>query len=125
MSSIYRRKDGLYVAQFVDQYGKQKYLYARKHKDVMAKLDKALEAQEEGLKKGADKITLSEYLADWLSATESTVSESSYALRKLYANKHIAASIGHVRLPTVNYRVCRPNAGSSDTSIVLRVRHTS
>ena len=98
MSSIYRRKDGLYVAQFVDQYGKQKYLYARKRKDVKAKLDKALEAQEEGLKQGADKITLSEYLADWLSATESMVSESSFALRKLYANKHIAPSIGHVKL---------------------------
>ncbi len=29
MSSIYRRNDGLYVAQFVDDNGKQKYLYAR------------------------------------------------------------------------------------------------
>ena len=95
MSSIYRRKDGLYVAQFVDENGKQKYLYARKRKDVKAKLVAALEAQEQGLKQGADKITLSEFLADWLSATESTVSESSYALRKLYANKHIATSIGH------------------------------
>jgi hypothetical protein len=27
MSSIYRRNDGLYVAQFVDENGKQKYLY--------------------------------------------------------------------------------------------------
>jgi hypothetical protein len=77
MSSIYRRNDGLYVAQFVDQYGKQKYLYARKRKDVKAKLAAAMEAQEQGLKRGADKLTLSEYLADWLSATESTVSESS------------------------------------------------
>src|SRR4028119_1949113 len=56
-----------------------------------------MEAQEQGVKRGADKLTLSEYLADWLSATESTVSESSYALRRLYANKHITPAIGHVK----------------------------
>jgi integrase len=50
------------------------------------------------LKQGADKITLSEYLSDWLSATESTVSESSYSLRKLYANKHISPALGHIKL---------------------------
>ncbi len=98
MSSIYRRNDGLYVAQFVDENGKQKYLYARKRKDVKAKLAAALQAQEQGLKQGADKITLSGYLADWLLATESTVSESSHALRKLYANKHISPALGHVKL---------------------------
>lgn len=98
MSSIYRRNDGLYVAQFVDENGKQEYLYARKRKDVKAKLAAALEAQEQGLKQGADKITLSGYLADWLSSTESTVSESNYALRKLYANKHISPALGHIKL---------------------------
>lgn len=98
MPSIYQRKDKRWVAQFVDQYGKDKYLYASKRKDVKAKLAATLEAQEQGLKQGADKITLSEYLSDWLSATESTVSESSFALRKLYANKHIAPSIGHIKL---------------------------
>ncbi len=64
MSSIYRRNDGLYVAQFVDENGKQKYLYARKRKDVKTKLAAALEAQEQGLRQGADKITLAEYLAN-------------------------------------------------------------
>jgi hypothetical protein len=38
MSSIYRRNEGLYIAQFVEENGKQKYLYARKRKDVKAKL---------------------------------------------------------------------------------------
>ena len=93
MTSIYQRKDKRWVAQFVDQYGKVKYLYASKRKDVKEKLAAALEAQEQGLKQGADKITLSEYLSDWLSATESTVSESSYSLRKLYANKHISPAL--------------------------------
>ncbi len=64
MSSIYRRNGGLYVAQFVDENGKQKYLYARKRKDVKTKLAAALEAQEQGLRQGADKITLAEYLAN-------------------------------------------------------------
>jgi integrase len=98
MSSIYRRNEGLYIAQFVEENGKQKYLYARKRKDVKAKLAAALEAQEQGLKQGADKITLSKYLAYWLSSTESTVSESSYALRKLYASKHISPALGHIKL---------------------------
>jgi integrase len=98
MPSIYKRNDGRWVAQFVDQYGKNKYLYASKRKDVKAKLDKALEAQEQDLKQGADTITLSEYLEDWLSATQGTVTESSYALRKLYARKHIAPALGHVKL---------------------------
>ena len=98
MASIYKRNDGRWVAQFVDAYGKDKYLYAHRRKDVKSKLDAALEAQTAGLKQGADKLTLSEYLADWLSATESTVSESSYALRKLYARKHISPALGHVKL---------------------------
>ncbi len=98
MSSIYRRNDGLYVAQFVDENGKQKYLYARKRKEVKAKLGAALEAQAEGLKQGADKVTLSEYLEDWLGATTGTVAESSHALRRLYARKHISPALGHVKL---------------------------
>ena len=98
MPSIYRRKDGLYVAQYLDSTGKQKYLYARKRKDAKAKLAKALEDQEQGLKPDADKLTLGDYLEDWLSATEGTIAESSHALRKLYGRKHIAAALGHIKL---------------------------
>ena len=102
MASIYKRKDGRWVAQFVDQYGKNKYLYASKPKDVKAKLDKALEDQKEGLKKGADTITLSDYLEDWLRATKGTVAESSHDLRKLYARKHIAPVLGHIKLSNLD-----------------------
>lgn len=98
MASIYQRKDKRWVAQFVDAHGKNKYLYAAKRKDVKAKLDKVLEDQKQGLKQGADKLTLSDYLADWLSATTGTVAESSHDLRKLYALKHIAPALGHVML---------------------------
>ena len=98
MTSIYQRKDKRWVAQYTDAGGKQKYLYAAKRKDVKAKLDKALGDQKQGLKQTADKLTLSEYLEDWLSATMGTVSESSHDLRKLYARKHIAPALGHVRL---------------------------
>lgn len=102
MASIYKRKDGRWVAQYTDAAGKQKYLYASKRKEVKAKLDKVLESQKEGLKQGADKLTLSDYLSDWLAATESTVSESSYALRKLYALKHISPALGHVKLSNLD-----------------------
>jgi integrase len=98
MTSIYRRKDKRWVAQYADAAGKQKYLYAAKRKDVKAKLDKALEDHKQGLKQDADKLTLSEYLEDWLSATTGTVAESSHALRKLYARKHIAPVLGHIKL---------------------------
>ena len=98
MTSIYRRKDKRWVAQYTDATGKQKYLYASKRKEVKAKLDKVLEDQKQGLKQGADKLTLSEYLEDWLSATTGTVAESSHALRKLYARKHVAPALGHVKL---------------------------
>jgi hypothetical protein len=83
MTSIYQRKDKRWVAQYTDVTGKQKYLYAAKRKDVKAKLDKALEDQKQGLKQNADKLTLSEYLEDWLSATTGTVAESSHD-RRLY-----------------------------------------
>ena len=98
MTSIYRRKDKRWVAQYADATGKQKYLYAAKRKDVKAKLDKALEDHKQGLKQDADKLTVSEYLEDWLSATTGTVAESSHALRKLYARKHIAPVLGHIKL---------------------------
>jgi site-specific recombinase XerC len=98
MTSIYQRKDKRWVAQYTDASGKQKYLYAAKRKDVKAKLDKTLEDRKQGLKLGADKPTLSEYPEDWLSATTGTVAESSHALRKLYARKHIAPALGLVKL---------------------------
>jgi integrase len=98
MASIYQRKDKRWVAQYTDAGGRQKYLYAAKRKEVKAKLDKALEAQKEGLKLGAEKLTLSEYLENWLSATAGTVSESSCALRKLYVRRHIAPVLGHIKL---------------------------
>lgn len=98
MTSIYQRKDKRWVAQYTDATGKQKYLYAAKRKDVKAKLEKALEDQKAGLKDGADKLTLGDYLEDWLSATTGTVAASSHDLRKLYARKHVAPALGHVKL---------------------------
>lgn len=96
MTSIYQRKDKRWVAQYTDASGGQKYLYAGKRKDVKAKLDRVLEDQKQGLKN--HKLTLSEYLEDWLNATTGTVAESSHDLRKLYARKHIAPALGHVKV---------------------------
>jgi hypothetical protein len=49
MPNIYQRKDERWFAQYLIATGKEKYLYASKRKNVKAKLDKALEAQTDGL----------------------------------------------------------------------------
>lgn len=77
MASSYQRRDKRWVAQYTDAIGKQKCFHPGKHKEVKAKLDGVLEDQKQGLKDGADKLTLSEYLEDWFSATTRTVAKSS------------------------------------------------
>ena len=102
MASIYQRNDGRWVAQYVTATGKAKYIYATKRKDVKAKLEKVLEAQAVGLLEDTEKLTVGQHLSDWLTATKSTVSESSYSLRVLYARKHISPALGYIKLRELN-----------------------
>jgi integrase len=99
MASTYKRNDGRWVAQYADATGKQRYLYGAKRKEVKQKLEDVLRAQADGLIEDGERLTLGEYLTDWLAATESTVSEGSYLLRVLFAKKHVCADdIANIKL---------------------------
>ena len=59
--SIYQRKDGLWVGQYVAQ-GKKRYVYGKTRKDVAQRLAKTVADCEQGIVFDAGNITLDIYL---------------------------------------------------------------
>src|SRR5215208_8011183 len=100
--SIYRRKDGRWVGQYLvytPEGPKYRYLYGKTRQVVAEKLTKAMAQRDSGLAFETGKLTVAEYMNKWL--TES----ARYRLRpKTYKDYsgltrlHIVPALGHIRL---------------------------
>jgi integrase len=100
--SIYRRKDGRWVGQYLvytEDGVKCRYIYAKTRKEVAEKLAKAVADRDGGLVFDAGKMTLGEYLDGWLSdSVRGTVRVSTYERHEQIVRLHIKPSLGRVGL---------------------------
>lgn len=83
--SIYRRKDGKYVAQYrIETIAgrKTKYLYAKTEKEAKQRLRAALaEVDANGIIPDAGKLTVGSYLDQWLEGIQPTIKDSGWKRR--------------------------------------------
>jgi len=103
--SIYRRKNGTWAAQYTvwtAEGRKRRSVSGKTRAEVSRKLTEAMADRDDGLLYDAGKLTIGEYLDDWLAdAVKGTVKETTYANYAYITHKHISPTLGHVKLKTL------------------------
>ena len=99
--SIYKRKDGLWVAQYtayVETGKKIKYIYGKTRKEVAAKLASAIAERDSGIIFDCGSLSVERYLDRWLDSVEDTVKERTWQRHEEVVRLHLKPSVGKVRL---------------------------
>lgn len=99
--SIYKRKDGLWVAQYKVE-GKTKYIYRKTRKEVSAALAKAIADRDSGMVFDAGNITVGKYLDKWMDSIQDTLRERTVERHEMVVRVHLKPTIGHVKLDKLN-----------------------
>lgn len=101
-----QRKDGTYMARFVDRYGKRKTFYGKNISELKRKLNKERYQSEYGFYGSGSEITLNEWFEEFLKLyKEGIVKETTlYRIRQTYAVcKRGELGMMKLRNITVNY----------------------
>jgi integrase len=97
--SIYRRKDGRWVAEITLEDGSRKPLYGKTRKEVADKLTTALQEQKQGILATGPQQKLKDYLEHWLeNVHKPTVRLSTYQRYRTTLDRHILPELGHIPL---------------------------
>jgi integrase len=95
--SVYKRKDGLWVAQY-EVGGKRRYLYGKTKKAVTDRLREKMTSRVANLAPEAEKMRLAEFLNRWLPSVEGTVRQSTYTRHEEVVRLHLKPSIGGIEI---------------------------
>ena len=100
--SIYKRKHSRWVGQYLTHTvdgSKYRYIYGKTREEVAEKLAKAIADRDGGLVFDAGKMTLGEYLEEWLSeSVRDLVRVSTYERHEAIVRLHIKPHLGRVGL---------------------------
>jgi integrase len=103
--SIYQRKDGRWVGQYLVHTAKgpkYRYIYGKTRAEVAAKLTKAMADRDGGIVFDAGTLRLGDYLDRWLSdSVRDTVRENTYIRYEGIVRLHIKPSLGSVKLKSL------------------------
>jgi integrase len=101
--SVFRRKDGRYVAQVRLENGKKKQRYFQTQKEANAARRKMLHEKEQGTLPVGPQQTLKTYLDQWLEQVHKpTIRIGSYNAYRIMLDKHIIPALGHIPLQRLN-----------------------
>ena len=95
--SVYRRKDGRWVAQYRDARGKVQYVYRKSRGEAKKALRAALADRDEGYVP-ADKLTVGLYVEGWMEDRRDTVSARTWRVQDSMVRNRVNPYIGDVRL---------------------------
>ena len=99
--SIYRRKDGRWVAQY-EVGGKRRYIYGKTRKEVATKLTKAMAERDAGMVFDAGSLRLGDYLDGWLDSIKDTLRRRTWIRHEEVVRLHLKPSLGIMKLDRVN-----------------------
>ena len=103
--SIYRRKDGRWVGQYLvytAEGPKYRYLYGKTRQAVAGKLTRAMADRDGGLVFDAGNLTVGEYLERWLEdSVKGTVRASTVERHEINIRVHLTPALGRVKLKTL------------------------
>jgi integrase len=126
--SIYRRKDGMWVAQYTIG-DKRRYLYGKTKAEVTEKLTKAMADRDSGLVFDAGKMTVGEYLDRWLDSIRDTLRRRTWTRHEEVVRLHLKPSLGGIRLDRVNalqiQSLYRTKLDSGLSPRTVRIIHTT
>ena len=95
--SVYRRKDGRWVAQYRDARDKIRYIYRKSKGEARKALREALKDRDDGYVP-ADKLTVGMYLEEWMSERKNTVSGRTWRVQESMLRGRVKPHIGDSRL---------------------------
>jgi len=101
--SIYKRKDGSWVAQYRDG-SKKRYLYGKNRKAVADRLREVQKTLSAGGPVEESPVPFGEYLGDWLKATEGSVRKRTFDRYECLVRIHVVPEIGDMRLKDLRPR---------------------
>lgn len=104
--SVFRRKDGRWVAQYKDATGKTKALYRKTKGEARAALRQALKDRDEGIVP-ASKMTVTELFDELLDEMRDTVSLRTWLNRESLVRCHIKPAIGSKKLAQLDHKAIR------------------
>src|SRR5215204_1919282 len=103
--SIYQRKDGRWVGQYLvytEKGPKYRYLYGKTRQEVARKLTKAMADRGGGFIFDAGALTLGEYLDRWLvDSVRDTVRQRTWDRYESIVRVHIKPALGRIKLKAI------------------------
>ncbi len=98
--SVYRRKDGRVVGEYVDAHGRTRYMTSTTmtKAEMKTALRKKLEQRDQGIAYDHENLTVGEYLDRWLDSIRGTVRERSWIRYEQMSRLHLKPSVGNVKL---------------------------
>jgi hypothetical protein len=100
--SIYQRKDGRWVGQYMvytAKVPKYRYLYGKTRQAVAEKLTKAMAERDGGLVFEEGKLTVAEYMDKWLTnSAHNRLRPKTYKDYAGLTRVHIIPALGHIKL---------------------------
>jgi integrase len=100
--SVYRRKDGRVVGEYVDANGRRRYVSGKTKAEVRQKLRKLLADRDEGIAYDSENLTVGAYLVRWLEAVKGSVRERTWERHEQVVRLHLEPTIGGVKLDRLN-----------------------
>jgi integrase len=100
--SVYRRGDGRIIGEYVDAYGRRRYVSGKTKTEVKAKLRRLLADRDEGIAYDSENLTVGGYLDRWLEAIKGSVRDRTWERHEQVVRVHLKPAIGHVRLDRLN-----------------------
>ena len=91
--SVYQRKDGRWVAQYMDANDKTRYVYRRTKAEAKKALREALKDRDDGFVP-ADKLTVGMYIDEWMEERKNTVSGRTWRLQESIIRCRVKPHIG-------------------------------
>lgn len=96
--SVYRRKDGRCVGEYVDANCKRRYVSGKTKPEVKAKLRKLLDDRDKGIAYDSEGLTLSRYMDRWLESIRDKVRPGTFKPYEAITRLHIKPTLGKTKL---------------------------
>lgn len=96
--SVYRRKDGRWVASITLENGQRKTVYCKSKQEANKERLRLFQAMERGLQVDLTDQTVDEFFKDWLDGIEINVRARTYLRYREFITLHILPSLGKLKL---------------------------
>ena len=100
--SVYRRKDGRCMGEYVDANGRKRYVSGKTKLEVKAKLRKLLEDRDKGIAFDSEGLTVERYMNRWLESIHDKVAPGTFKPYEAITRLHIKTTVGSTKLDRLN-----------------------